>query len=198
MRGLLAASAIVISTFVQIATGTTAMPAYVQRIRILNEEPVIPNGGMSRPQLMTYVTPAYTSAAAESGVVGVVSFLAEFDIDGNFRILRLVNGLGFGLDESALAAVSQWRFQPAFRSGRRVSVVTQIDVAFDPLAQIRMINELSKAFSRAGMRTQIKTPDGTVIVENVVIDVHGTGVPETGSFGGERTTVPQMTISAVF
>lgn len=168
-----------------IASAVIATPIYMQRIRIYNEDRVAPNGGMSRPQLLTYVTPAYTSAAAERGVVGVVSFLAEFDINGDFQVFRLVKGLGFGLDESALAAVNQWHFQPAFRSGRRVSVVSQIDVFFDPREQMRMINELVKAYSQAGMSIKMETPEGTFIFKE-------------GTFGGEPKTIPQMKISGVF
>src|SRR5258705_10924230 len=82
-----------------------------------------PNGGMVPPKVTYYESPKYTPAAIKNGIEGVVTVQAEFDIDGNFRVLRILNGLRYGLDETALAALSGWRFVPAYRSGRRVSVI---------------------------------------------------------------------------
>jgi len=59
-----------------------------------------------------------------------VTIQTEFDIEGRFKVLRIVKSLGHGLDESALAALKDWRFTPAYRSGQRVSVITFIDVKF--------------------------------------------------------------------
>ena len=101
-----------------------------QNIRIYNEELVAPNGGMTRPRLIQYDTPDYTVEAISNGVEGTVSVLAEFDIDGNFKVLRILKGLGYGLDEQALEALSSYRFGPAYQSGRRVSVIATIDVEF--------------------------------------------------------------------
>jgi TonB family protein len=72
---------------------------------------------MTRPQLIQYGTPTYTAEARRQGIEGVVTFQVEFDIDGNFKVLRIVKGLGFGLDEQALEALKTYRFTPAYRSG---------------------------------------------------------------------------------
>lgn len=66
----------------------------------------------------------------QAGIAGTVTVKAELDIDGNFRVLEIVDGLGYGLDEAALAALQTWTFRPACRSGRRVPVVASIDVEF--------------------------------------------------------------------
>lgn len=55
---------------------------------------------------------------------------AAFDTEGNFTVLRIVKGLGYGLDDNALAALRNRRFAPAYRNGSRVTVISQIDVAF--------------------------------------------------------------------
>ena len=73
---------------------------------------------MSPPRAIHYPKPAYTTEALEKGIAGVVTFLVEFDIEGNFKILRMEKGLGFGLDENALDSLLHWRFDPAFRSGK--------------------------------------------------------------------------------
>jgi TonB family protein len=44
--------------------------------------------------------------------------------------VRLVRGLGAGLDQRAIDAVRQWRFAPARRFGTPVDVLVQIAVEF--------------------------------------------------------------------
>jgi TonB family protein len=86
--------------------------------------------GIVLPKPVSYTRPMYTDEARRRGIEGVVTVEATFDVDGTFKILRVVKGLGYGLDESAQAAVKKWRFAPAYQNGQRVSVVTQIDVNF--------------------------------------------------------------------
>jgi len=102
----------------------------IQNVRILNQEFVIPNGGMTPPQVLQFSSPSYTNEAFAKKIEGTVTVVATFDIDGTFKVLRIDKGLGFGLDESALAAIQQWSFAPAYQNGRRVSVVANIDVVF--------------------------------------------------------------------
>lgn len=82
------------------------------------------------PQILNYTPPSYTDEALRRGIQGNVTVEAAFDSEGNFTVLRVIKGLGFGLDESALNAVRNWRFAPAYRDGARVSAISQIDVAF--------------------------------------------------------------------
>ena len=107
-----------------------AHPHSLQNTRIFNQELVAPNGGMTPPIAIQSTRPAYSRQAWEHQIEGVVTVLAEFDSDGNMRVLRIVKGLGFGLDENAIAALQQWRFAPAYRNGRSVSVIANVDVVF--------------------------------------------------------------------
>jgi len=50
--------------------------------------------------------------------------------DGKPRELHVLRSLGMGLDEKALNAVWKWRFSPAMRNDRPVSVLVSIEVAF--------------------------------------------------------------------
>lgn len=109
-----------------LAFTTTATPTK-QEVRIGNA-PLVP--GITLPKLVSYARPLYTDEALQRGIEGVVTVQAEFDVGGNFKVLRVVKGLGYGLDENALAALTKWRFAPANRYGQRISVVTQIDVDF--------------------------------------------------------------------
>ncbi len=52
------------------------------------------------------------------------------DDQGRPRDIRVVRGLGFGLDARAINAVKQWRFQPAMKDGRPVNVQISVEVGF--------------------------------------------------------------------
>jgi TonB family protein len=50
--------------------------------------------------------------------------------DGSVGPVRLLQGLGLGLDERAIVAVRQWRFTPAERQGIPVDVVVEVGMEF--------------------------------------------------------------------
>jgi len=52
------------------------------------------------------------------------------DVDGSARDIKLQKGLGYGLDETAVSALSQWKFEPGTRGGVPVKVVATIEVSF--------------------------------------------------------------------
>jgi TonB family protein len=52
------------------------------------------------------------------------------DAEGNPRDIRVLRGLGFGLDAKAIDAVRQWRFAPAKKDGKPVNVQVNVEVAF--------------------------------------------------------------------
>jgi TonB family protein len=117
-----------------LAAGTTALRSEAAT-RTVQEVRVITGGAvqdplLTLPKLVNYERPVYSDEARRRDIEGVVTVEAEFDVDGGFRLLRVVKGLGYGLDESALEAIKQWRFTPAYRGDQRTSIVAQIDVTF--------------------------------------------------------------------
>jgi TonB family protein len=134
------ALAIVLTVDAASAAATPAITVLepVQNARIYRQELVAPNGGMSPPRAIQFSAPGYTPEALARRIEGVVTFVAEFDTDGNFTVLDMAKGLGYGLDEKALEALLQWRFAPAFQSGRRVGVIANIDVAFQLPIRVEM------------------------------------------------------------
>lgn len=52
------------------------------------------------------------------------------DEEGVPKEIRVVRPLGLGLDERAIAAVTHWRFRPAYRQGKPVRVVANVEVYF--------------------------------------------------------------------
>ena len=50
--------------------------------------------------------------------------------DGTVDIQRIVRSLGFGLDENAIQALKQWRFEPGKLNGRAVAARILVEVDF--------------------------------------------------------------------
>ncbi len=78
--------------------------------------------------------PAYPEEAREKKIEGEVLIEMEFSASGEAHVLRLVRGLGYGLDESALAAARGIRFRPATRDGLLVDSAAVVHILFQ-LAQ---------------------------------------------------------------
>jgi TonB family protein len=93
------------------------------------ETPKVP-ANVTAPALLYRVEPEYTAEARSKGVEGVATLYAEVTKDGNAANIRVIKSLDPGLDAKAIAAVTQWRFRPAQRDGRAVSVAATIDVQF--------------------------------------------------------------------
>jgi periplasmic protein TonB len=92
--------------------------------------PYRPGSGITPPSLLREVKPDYTQEARRRGVEGDVVVEVIVRADGSVGQVRLLNGLGAGLDERAIDAVRQWRFSPAHRHGTPVDVVVEIAVEF--------------------------------------------------------------------
>src|SRR5207247_9479683 len=50
--------------------------------------------------------------------------------DGKPRDIRVARSLGLGLDEKAIEAVRQWKFEPAMKDGKPVAVAINVEVDF--------------------------------------------------------------------
>jgi TonB family protein len=75
-------------------------------------------------------TPVYTSEARARRVEGEVLVDVLFTAEGRVKVLNIVRGLGFGLDEAAQRAVQGLKFTPALRDGRPVDSNATLHVVF--------------------------------------------------------------------
>jgi len=87
-------------------------------------------GGISAPQAISAPDPEYTEEARRAKVQGTCILWLVVDSQGHARDVRVVRGLGYGLDGKALETVRQWRFQPSLKDGRPVDVQISVEVAF--------------------------------------------------------------------
>ena len=74
--------------------------------------------------------PSYTEQARLAGVEGTVVVYAEITKNGSPENLRILRSLGFGLDEEALRAVQQWRFEPDPEDEKPSRVAMYVPVRF--------------------------------------------------------------------
>jgi protein TonB len=88
-------------------------------------------GAVSAPRLIKDVKPGYTNEALRNGIQGTVVLEAIVTGDGWPSQIRVVRSLDRGgLDEKAMAAVAQWRFEPGRLAGAPVDVLVTIMVDF--------------------------------------------------------------------
>jgi protein TonB len=92
--------------------------------------PYRPGSGITAPGLLREVKPDYTEEARRRGVEGDVVLEIVVRSDGSVGNVRLMQGLGGGLDQRAIDAVRQWKFSPARRFGTPVDVMVEVAVEF--------------------------------------------------------------------
>jgi TonB family protein len=86
----------------------------------------------SYPEPIYKPLPAYTDEARAAKVEGVLVIAAMVRKDGTVDSLKVIRGLGYGLDESAINTISaRWRFKPATNlGGAPIDCPANIDVSF--------------------------------------------------------------------
>lgn len=98
-----------------------------------SSDPISTMGGGARvsPPRVTYSPdPEYSSAALQAHVDGIVALSIVVGTDGKPRDIKVVRSPGYGLDEKAIEAVREWRFQPASKDGKPVAVSIMVQVQF--------------------------------------------------------------------
>jgi periplasmic protein TonB len=92
--------------------------------------PYRPGSGIEAPEILREVKPDYTEDARRRAITGDVVLEIVVRADGRVGAVKIVRGLGAGLDQRAVDAVRQWLFKPARRFGTPVDVIVEIAVEF--------------------------------------------------------------------
>jgi|SRR5476649_244617 len=95
--------------------------------------PVAPyhlGGDVHPPVLIHHVDPQFSEQARRARFSGQVQVYLWVDTEGIPSHLRVVRGVGMGLDEEAIKAIRQYRFKPATLNGEPVTVDLYITVTF--------------------------------------------------------------------
>ena len=86
--------------------------------------------GVTPPRVVPKLDPRYTREARRAMVQGTVLLEVVVDELGAPARISVLSPLGFGLDERAVEAVSQWQFQPGRKDGQAVETATTVSVDF--------------------------------------------------------------------
>jgi len=97
-------------------------PAFYISVEVLPK----PIGGMKA----IYKKLSYPKEAKENEIEGTVVIRAFIDRDGEVLIAEVVEGIGYGCDESARLAVFYHRFKPGMQRGQRIKVQMDIPIEF--------------------------------------------------------------------
>ncbi len=87
-------------------------------------------GGVSAPRAVYTPDPDYSEEARKAKYQGVVVLWLIVGPDGRPRDMHVTRSLGMGLDQKAMEAVRQWKFEPAMMQGKPVAVQISVEVNF--------------------------------------------------------------------
>lgn len=87
--------------------------------------------GITIPVAVDHPLPAYTEAARNARVEGFILIQAIVRKDGTVDSFKVLRGLGYGLDESAINMIAtKWRFKTGTFNGKPVDIQVNIEVSF--------------------------------------------------------------------
>ena len=92
--------------------------------------PYRPGSGIEAPRVLREVKADYTEDARQRRITGEVVLEIVVHRDGTVGDIKILEGLGGGLNDRAVQAVRQWRFSPARRQSTPVDVIVEVAVEF--------------------------------------------------------------------
>jgi len=94
-----------------------------------DRQPMAVGGNVLNSRLVRRVEPVYPELARSARLSGLVLLVITVDEEGNVSGARVVRGQPL-LNESAIAAVKQWKYSPTLLNGSPVPVTATVTVAF--------------------------------------------------------------------
>jgi TonB family protein len=81
-------------------------------------------------EILSKPVPVYTEEARAKRIEGEILLEVVFEASGKLRVLRIVRGLGHGLDDAAVHAAEQIRFKPALKDGQPSDSTAVVHIIF--------------------------------------------------------------------
>jgi len=81
-------------------------------------------------EILSKPAPVYTEEARSKKIEGEVLLEVVFTATGTIHVVRVVHGLGHGLDEAAVRAAEQIRFKPALKDGEPSDSTALVHIIF--------------------------------------------------------------------
>ena len=105
-----------------------AEPVAVSALHNKPAEPAVAK--MVPAEITSKPTPSYTEEARKLRIEGEVLLEVVFESSGKLRVVRVVRGLGHGLDDAAVHAAEQIHFKPALREGQPADSTAVLHIVF--------------------------------------------------------------------
>lgn len=97
----------------------------------VHSHPAEPEAVAALPaEIISKPTPVYTQEARSLRIQGEVLLEVVLEASGGLRVVRVVRGLGHGLDDNAVKAAERIRFKPATRNGQPTDSVVVLHIVF--------------------------------------------------------------------
>ena len=91
----------------------------------------VPDHSKPSPQVLQQPKPSYTEKAKEARIEGIMLVSAVIRKNGSVDQIKVIKGLGYGLDESAVNTISrEWKFKPGTLNDEPVDVSVVMEVSF--------------------------------------------------------------------
>ena len=81
-------------------------------------------------EILSKPVPDYTAEGRELKIDGEVRLEVLFTTSGQAHVIRVIQGLGHGLDEQAVRAAQQIKFKPALHEGQPVDSTAVVHIIF--------------------------------------------------------------------
>jgi TonB family protein len=88
------------------------------------------NDGVVRPRVVYSPAPEYSEKARKAKLEGTVVLKVTVNESGDVADVKVVKGLGSGLDEKAVEAVRSWKFKPGTKDGTPVQSEIAVETSF--------------------------------------------------------------------
>lgn len=125
-----------------VATGSASAPSprTVQKAGFGDADVAAPPTVQSRPaeaaakvvpaEILSKPIPIYTEEARAKRIEGEVLLEVVLEASGKLRVIKVVRGLGHGLDDAAVRAAEQIRFKPALKDGQPSDSTAVLHIVF--------------------------------------------------------------------
>jgi len=98
--------------------------------RPVKREPMRVGGNVQESKLIKKIEPVYPELAKRARVSGTVILTVTVDEEGSVADIKVLKGHPL-LDDSAVAAVRQWKYSPTLLNGEPVPVIATVTVIFN-------------------------------------------------------------------
>lgn len=83
-----------------------------------------------KPKIIHQVEPVYPERARRAGIEGMVMLRIRTDNEGNVNSIEVLRSDSSILNQAAIDAVEQWKYQPPYKNGNPIPIVTIVAVKF--------------------------------------------------------------------